>query len=209
LAQANQLEYFHTPSEAKTLDDWHIPSQKKYDLGVVVSFGYFIPPHIIASLKYGAVNVHPSLLPKYRGAAPIQHALLYGDKETGVTVQELDDKEFDAGRILVQETKPLTEPLRYSELKALLSQVGSRLLVDTVSHIIDRKKKATCQDVSMATKAQKINKELSELDFYNTKAWQAEQLSRAIGEQVKTKKNCVGIYLFIFHAVPTAYNVLL
>lgn len=49
------------------------------------------------------MNVHPSLLPKYRGAAPIQHTIMYGDSETGVSVQELDDREFDAGRILVQE----------------------------------------------------------------------------------------------------------
>ncbi|KAI8887907.1 Methionyl-tRNA formyltransferase [Backusella circina FSU 941] len=183
LAEAHNIPIFHTPPDAKTLDDWHVPSEEKYDLGVVVSFGYFIPPHIIASLKHGAVNVHPSLLPKYRGAAPIQHALLYGDRETGVTVQELDDREFDAGRILAQETKPLTKAMRYSELKTELSQVGSRLLVDTVSHIMERKKNAISQDVSLATKAQKIKKELSELDFYNTRAWQAEQLSRAIGEQ--------------------------
>lgn len=68
----------------------------------MVSFGYFIPPHIISLFKHGAVNVHPSLLPKYRGAAPIQHAILYGDQETGITIQELDDREFDAGRILAQ-----------------------------------------------------------------------------------------------------------
>ena len=71
---------------------------------MVVSFGYFVPSDIIHGLKKGAVNVHPSLLPKYRGAAPIQHTILGGDDKTGVTVQELDDKKFDAGRILAQET---------------------------------------------------------------------------------------------------------
>lgn len=93
---------FFTPPSATDLDNWKVPTDKSYDLGVVVSFGYFIPPHIISSFKYGAVNVHPSLLPKYRGAAPIQHAIMYGDEETGVSIQELDDREFDAGRILVQ-----------------------------------------------------------------------------------------------------------
>lgn len=102
IAETHKLDIFHTPAQAKTLDDWNVPSNKSYDLGVVVSFGYFIPPHIISSFKYGAVNVHPSLLPKYRGAAPIQHAILYGDSQTGVTIQELDDREFDAGRILAQ-----------------------------------------------------------------------------------------------------------
>lgn len=68
----------------------------------MVSFGYFIPPRIIQQFKYGAINVHPSLLPKYRGAAPIQHTILAGDDETGVTVQELHPEKFDAGRILNQ-----------------------------------------------------------------------------------------------------------
>lgn len=78
--------------------------EKPYDLGVVVSFGYFIPPPVIQSFKYGAINVHPSLLPRHRGAAPIQHTILTGDDETGVTVQELSEKAFDAGRILTQKT---------------------------------------------------------------------------------------------------------
>lgn len=69
---------------------------------MVVSFGYFVPAPIIHGFKHGALNVHPSLLPKYRGAAPIQHTILAGDDETGVTIQELDDKAFDAGRILAQ-----------------------------------------------------------------------------------------------------------
>jgi methionyl-tRNA formyltransferase len=98
------VDVFHTPNKAENLDDWKVPSDKEYDLAVVVSFGYFIPPHIISQFKYGAINVHPSLLPKYRGASPIQHAIMYGDEETGVSIQELDDKKFDAGKILASAT---------------------------------------------------------------------------------------------------------
>ncbi|KAI9336662.1 formyl transferase, partial [Pilaira anomala] len=116
IAESNRLEIFCTPPSAKDLSNWKVPTDKQYDLGVVVSFGYFIPPHIISAFKYGAVNVHPSLLPKYRGAAPIQHAIMYGDSETGVSVQELDDKEFDAGRILTQE-KVVTIILTYDLCK--------------------------------------------------------------------------------------------
>ncbi|KAI9026546.1 formyl transferase [Phycomyces nitens] len=100
LAELYDIPVHHTPTTEKTLDNWKVPG--KFDLGVVVSFGYFIPPHVIKSFEKGAINVHPSLLPKYRGAAPIQHTILGGDEETGVTVQELDDKAFDAGRILSQ-----------------------------------------------------------------------------------------------------------
>ncbi|KAI8139306.1 formyl transferase, partial [Fennellomyces sp. T-0311] len=103
LAEIYGIPVHHTPANAKTLDGWKLPG-KDYDLGVVVSFGYFVPSEIIHGLKHGAVNVHPSLLPKFRGAAPIQHTILSGDDVTGVTVQELDDKKFDAGRILAQKT---------------------------------------------------------------------------------------------------------
>ncbi|KAI7890113.1 formyl transferase [Mucor mucedo] len=184
VAESNHLPVFFTPPAVNNLEKWNIPTDKTYDLGVVVSFGYFIPPHIISAFKYGAVNVHPSLLPKYRGAAPIQHAILYGDKETGVSVQELDDREFDAGRILAQEKVSLLDKVPvYSELKKSLSDIGSRLLVDTVCHLEDRKKNAQVQDISKATKAPKIQKKWSEIDFETMSAWQAEQLNRAIGEQ--------------------------
>jgi methionyl-tRNA formyltransferase len=184
VAESNQLSIYHTPPQVKTLTNWQVPSEKPYDLGVVVSFGYFIPPHIISSLKYGAVNVHPSLLPKYRGAAPIQHAIMYGDAETGVTIQELDDREFDAGRILAQKAFDLsTSPPVYSSLKEKLASVGSRMLVDTLRHLKQRKANAMTQDVSKATKAPKIKKEWAEIDFSKMSAWQAEQMNRAIGEQ--------------------------
>jgi methionyl-tRNA formyltransferase len=114
-----------------------------YDLGVVVSFGYFIPPHIISAFRYGAINVHPSLLPKFRGAAPIQHTILRGESETGVTVQELDDKEFDAGRILAQTVVDLTpvDLPTYKDLSVFLANVGSDLLIDTLQHFDQRKVK--------------------------------------------------------------------
>jgi methionyl-tRNA formyltransferase len=99
-----------------------LANELPFDLAVVVSFGYFLPAKLIGSFPRGGVNVHPSLLPKcvlreeftiligtltpwddrYRGAAPIQHTLIAGDKETGVSIIELDSKRFDAGRILNQ-----------------------------------------------------------------------------------------------------------
>lgn len=109
---------------------------------------------------------------------------MYGDAETGVTIQELDDREFDAGRILAQEHVSLGQaPPIYSLLKEKLSAIGSHLLVDTIRNLRQRKQDAATQDISKVTKAPKIKKEWSELDFVNMSAWQAEQLHRAIGEQ--------------------------
>lgn len=77
----------------------------------------------------------------------------------------------------------------YSELKQTLGQVGSRLLIDTVCNLEERKKNAITQDISKATKAPKIKKELAEIDFVNMSAWQADQLNRAIGEQYPLRTN--------------------
>ncbi|KAI8967711.1 formyl transferase [Mycotypha africana] len=203
IAEAHQLNIFHTPPGVKTLSEWQLPLNSDpatattgYDLGVVVSFGYFIPPHIISLFQHGAINVHPSLLPKYRGAAPIQHTILSGDTKTGVTIQELDAYEFDAGRILSQQSLVLDTAPVYSRLKEKLTQVGCELLVDTVRHFKERKLHAQTQDISQATKAPKVEKYWSELDYHHMSAWQAVQLHRAIGEQyplrtafsVRTKK---------------------
>ncbi|KAI8831724.1 formyl transferase, partial [Chytridium lagenaria] len=73
-----------------------------YDVAVVVSFRYFLPKELIRFFPHGAFNVHPSLLPRYRGAAPLQHTILNRDKEAGVSIMDLDEEKFDAGRILHQ-----------------------------------------------------------------------------------------------------------
>ncbi len=78
------------------------------DFGIVISFGYFIPKRILSCFPRGIVNLHPSLLPKYRGAAPILHTLVNGDRIGGVSIIELHPERFDAGRILSQVAFPIT-----------------------------------------------------------------------------------------------------
>ncbi len=73
-----------------------------YDIGIVVAFGYMIPHHIISSFPLGMLNIHPSLLPKYRGSSPIQAALLQGDTETGVSIMEVHPQVIDKGNVLKQ-----------------------------------------------------------------------------------------------------------
>ncbi|KAG5922386.1 hypothetical protein E4U61_005263 [Claviceps capensis] len=90
--------------ERGTFEDWDLPVGT--NLIVVVSYGVFIPARILASAKYGGLNVHPSLLPDLHGAAPLHHALLRGDTHTGVSLQTLDNKAFDRGIILAQTPPP-------------------------------------------------------------------------------------------------------
>ena len=100
----------------------------------VVAYGKIIPKEILEIPKYGCVNVHPSLLPQYRGSAPIQWAILNGDKETGVTTMYLDEG-MDSGDIILQTKTPIDKDETSGELWDRLSKIGAELLVETLEKI--------------------------------------------------------------------------
>ncbi|CAG8481588.1 3335_t:CDS:10 [Acaulospora morrowiae] len=170
----------------KTLQGWEIPKSRdsvRFDIGVVVSFGYFLPPKIIESFTKGALNAHPSLLPKYRGASPIQYAILNGDKETGVTIQELHHKTFDAGRILRQMTVPIPPLSTCSSLASILAAEASELLVDTLRHFDYYQANAQEQDEKQSTKAPKISRDMAFIKWDQTSSQNLDRLHRAISHQ--------------------------
>jgi methionyl-tRNA formyltransferase len=101
-----------------------------YNLGLVASFGKMIPGSIITSLKYGMFVMHPSLLPKYRGAAPIQHTLLNKDEVAGVSIITTSIGKFDAGEIIMQKEIPVEPFYRFKELSYHLSNLGGEMLVE-------------------------------------------------------------------------------
>ncbi|KAI5840669.1 formyl transferase [Morchella snyderi] len=122
--------------EIDRFKDWELPkasSSGDINLLVAASFGLLIPERIIDAVKYGGINVHPSLLPMYRGAAPIFHTLLNSTPITGVTVQTLHPKRIDAGEILIQTDPPLSVPpkTKYQDLHDALAVHGAELLVET------------------------------------------------------------------------------
>jgi len=132
VANSLQLPIHHVD----TFTGWRLPSYDSppINLIIAVSFGLFIPPRILQSVEYGGLNVHPSLLPDLRGAAPIPHALMAGDKETGVTVQTLHPSKFDHGAILAQK-KQAIDPQQPADMVALteeLAKVGASLLVQSL-----------------------------------------------------------------------------
>jgi methionyl-tRNA formyltransferase len=135
-ALSNGLQVFDAPLSRQEFSKWSPEWLKKntFDFGVVVSFGYFIPRGILELFSKGVVNVHPSLLPKYRGAAPIHHTILNGDKETGISIINLDPSRFDAGTILKQENVviPNPETITFQELHDMLADKGGSNLVDTI-----------------------------------------------------------------------------
>ena len=129
-ALENNITVHEIPTGLSPMDlehNWTCPVG--FDLGVVVSFGYFVPKPVLSSLRLGAINVHPSLLPAYRGAAPISWTVLRGDDETGVSIIEVDPDAFDSGGILLQVEEPVHPDEMYSELRKRLSMIGADCLV--------------------------------------------------------------------------------
>lgn len=132
------------------------------DLNVVVAYGQIIPSSIIYLPRYNSLNVHFSLLPKYRGASPVQKALLDGEAKTGITIFELNEK-MDEGDILVQEEVNVFPDENAADLEARLAQKGADLLIKAIAQI--DKLKHRKQDHSQATYAPKIMKEDGKIDW--------------------------------------------
>ncbi len=148
------------------LDETTIETIKKLnaELGVVVAYGKFIPTKIIESFPKGIINYHPSLLPKYRGAAPIQRAILNGEKVTGGSVIYLTS-EMDAGDILWQEKLEIMPDEDCGSLSERLSFLGAKGLVETIKAIEEGRVETTPQDPNKVTFAPKIEKEELKLNW--------------------------------------------
>lgn len=130
--------------------------ENNFDLFIVASYGKIIKKEVLALPKFGALNIHPSLLPKYRGPSPIQTAILNDDEKTGVTIM-LVDEEMDHGPILAQETTEIKNK-NYLELREELAKLGAKLLAKVTPKWVAGKIKAKPQNHTKATYTQKIKK---------------------------------------------------
>ena len=148
------------------------------DVICVVAYGKILPKEILDIPKYGCINVHASILPKYRGAAPIQWAVLNGDKVTGVTTMYMDVG-MDTGDIILVEETNIGEEETTGELWDRLSKIGGKLLVKTLKQIEEgtapRKKQE--EDFTMAPM---LNKEMSKIDWENKTAGEIHNLVRGL-----------------------------
>ncbi|MBQ4875481.1 MAG: methionyl-tRNA formyltransferase [Rickettsiaceae bacterium H1] len=127
------------------------------DIIVVAAYGILLPEKILKQPKYGCINIHPSLLPRWRGAAPIQHAILAGDKKTGVCIMQMTE-ELDAGDILSTQQIDIDELDDYQSLHDKLSTIGAKLLLEVIEKITEIK--PIKQNNLGITYASKIKKEL-------------------------------------------------
>ncbi len=148
------------------------------DVICVVAYGKILPKEILDIPKYGCINVHASLLPKYRGAAPIQWAILNGDKETGVTTMYMDVG-MDTGDMILTEKVQIGENETTGELWDRLAKIGGKLLVETLKQIENGTAPRTPQgnDFSMAPM---LDKEMSKIDWENKTAEEIKNLVRGL-----------------------------
>ncbi|MBU1146393.1 methionyl-tRNA formyltransferase [Patescibacteria group bacterium] len=150
---------------------------KKYepDLIVVADYGKIIPKNILDIPKFGAINIHPSSLPRHRGATPIQHTILEGDKETGVTII-LMDEQVDHGKILNQKSGIKIQNLGYIELLKNLAEVGGDLILETIPPWLAGEIKPVTQDESRATYTKILTRENGKINWQKS----AEEINRQV-----------------------------
>ncbi len=145
------------------------------DLIVVAAYGQILRPNVLALPRYGCINVHASLLPRWRGASPIQHAILHGDKETGITIMLMDEG-MDTGPILRQEALPIAPDETAASLSEKLSALGARVLLETLPGYLSGEIQPRPQPEEGVTYAPLLKKADGRLDFSEP----AEALARKV-----------------------------
>ncbi len=163
------------PEKVRLPEAVRVIRKAKPDMIIVAAFGQILPKEILALPRFGCVNVHASLLPKYRGAAPIQWAILDGEKETGVSIMAMDEG-LDTGAVYSRMIVPILATDTAGSLHDKLAAAGAQALLDAIPKIADGTLLPVAQGESPTPYAAQIKKEMGKLDF--TKS--AEELERRI-----------------------------
>ncbi|MCG2819853.1 MAG: methionyl-tRNA formyltransferase, partial [Actinomycetia bacterium] len=158
-----------------------------WDVGVVVAYGGLVPRWLLEEPRYGFVNLHPSLLPRYRGAAPIKRALINGASITGVTTILMSEK-IDTGDILLHQESPINDDDTGGTLSERLSTLGARLLVKTLDCLEDERVQGVPQEEEKATYAPPVKAEEGNIDW--------EQSGESIDRMVRALDPVPGAYTF-------------
>ncbi|XP_069543685.1 methionyl-tRNA formyltransferase, mitochondrial [Brachyistius frenatus] len=164
----------------------------RFDVGVVVSFGCLLPERLINKFPYGVLNVHPSLLPRWRGPAPVFHTVMHGDAVTGVTIIQIRPYRFDVGPVLNQEVHRVPENGTADELGGVLAARGAHLLMDTLMTLPERIANQREQRQTSATFAPKISTSMSWVVWEEQTCDQIDRLYRAIGSRIPLRTTWMG-----------------
>ncbi|HEX4939788.1 MAG TPA: methionyl-tRNA formyltransferase [Candidatus Kapabacteria bacterium] len=168
LAQEHGIPVYQ-PVNFKNADDVAQLQALNADLMVVVAYGLILPKAVLDAPRLGCINVHASILPRWRGAAPIQRAIAAGDRETGVTLMQMDVG-LDTGAMLLKVTTPISADDTGGSLHDRLAQIGAPALLETLEQLAAGAAKPQAQDNSLATYAHKLTKEEAKLDWTRSAA---------------------------------------
>ena len=157
----------YQPQKVKTPEFVELLHELQPELIVVAAFGQFLSKEILELPKYGCINVHASLLPKYRGAAPIQYAIIKGEKESGVTIMQMDIG-MDTGAMLDKVVVPIEENTTMGELHDALREQGAALLLEVIDKIATGTAVAEPQDDAQATYATLLDRSMEHIDWSKT-----------------------------------------
>lgn len=175
--------------------------KEKWSFFVTASYGKIIPNEVLEIPEHGAFNVHPSLLPLYRGASPVESVILDDNKETGVTIMLMDEK-MDHGPILNQELVYFNEWPTKIEVEERLAEIGGKLLTETITLFLNNELEKQDQDHEVATFTKKITKEMGEVKWQNIKdAIENPQsnIAREIFIKTQALNPWPGVFFFIKH----------
>jgi methionyl-tRNA formyltransferase len=153
-----QPESFNNPEDQQQLANF------KADVMVVAAYGLLLPTSVLEAPRLGCINIHASLLPRWRGAAPIQRSLLAGDRETGITIMQMD-KGLDTGDMLASLGLPIAPEWSAIDLHDQLKILGAELLINTLDKLDAGELEARHQDDSLATYASKLTKQEARIDW--------------------------------------------
>ena len=155
---------FRNPINLNSDEEFKIFKELFADLVVVVAYGQIIPKLFLSIAKFGFINIHASLLPKWRGAAPIQRAIINGDKKIGISIMKIEEK-LDSGPVLASKELTLDQNATYGEIQKKLSLIGSDLLIESLKNIENGKAKFIDQVHSDSTYAKKIDKSETKINW--------------------------------------------
>jgi methionyl-tRNA formyltransferase len=199
LAKSHKIAVFQ-PASLKTADSQADLAALQADLMVVVAYGLILPPAVLALPRLGCVNVHASLLPRWRGAAPIQRAIYAGDHETGVSLMQMEQG-LDSGPVLASACCPIANDDSGSRLHDRLAQLGADLLCDNLAALEQAMLVPQVQDEQLVTYASKLEKSEALIDWNRSAAEIALQV-RAFNSWPVAETRYQGRQLRIWEALP-------
>ena len=161
------------PATLKTEENIEVLRGFDADVMVVAAYGLLLPPEVLSLPRYGCLNIHASLLPRWRGAAPIQRAILAGDTESGITIMQMDAG-LDTGAMLLKKSCPIAPQETSASLHDRLAELGAQAIVEALNQLSDLE--AAPQDESQVTYASKLSKSEALIDWHRS----AEELARQV-----------------------------